>query len=141
LEDQEAATQDALRRAVAEEVKREGMVARLKAEQVRSPAIPADRRPWRTARCPQGGNCTLIRPQGGTCTLIKLCSCPPTAIVTVASYMPCDSHVSEGCVLVQASLEKKLRAANLQKRNADRANELSAVMRQVHLALQLLAQL
>lgn len=34
-------------------------------------------------------------------------------------------------VVLQASLEKKLRAANLQKRNADRANELSAVMRQV----------
>lgn len=35
LEDQEAATQDALRRAVAEEVKREDMVRRLRAEQVR----------------------------------------------------------------------------------------------------------
>lgn len=33
--------------------------------------------------------------------------------------------------ILQASLEKKLRAATLQKRNADRANELSAVMRQV----------
>jgi hypothetical protein len=34
LEDQEAATQDALRRAVAEEVKREGALARMRAEQV-----------------------------------------------------------------------------------------------------------
>lgn len=32
---------------------------------------------------------------------------------------------------MQASLEKKLKAANLQRRNADRANELAAVMRQV----------
>lgn len=34
---------------------------------------------------------------------------------------------------LQASLEKKLRAANLQKRNAERSNELSAVMREVRL--------
>lgn len=38
LEDQEAATQDALRRAVAEEVKREDMARRLRAEQVQAGA-------------------------------------------------------------------------------------------------------
>ncbi len=45
------------------------------------------------------------------------------------------------CSVPQASLEKKLRAANLQKRNAERSNELSAVMREVRLLHVLLAQL
>jgi hypothetical protein len=45
------------------------------------------------------------------------------------------------CCVPQASLEKKLRAANLQKRNAERSNELSAVMREVRLLHILLAQL
>ena len=39
-------------------------------------------------------------------------------------------HGSRPCE-AQASMEKKLKAANLGKRNADRANELTAVMRQV----------
>lgn len=45
------------------------------------------------------------------------------------------------CLVLQASLEKKLRAANLQKRNAERSNELSAVMREVRLLRILPAQL
>lgn len=139
LEDQEAATQDALRRAVAEEVKREDMVRRLRAEQVRQLhssclcEVHSDVQTISRAQPCGVYRRTVVYQCGGD--RAQRCRRADSRTSTrdhqMASTPGQETDVLPVALRPQASLEKKLKAANLTRRNADRANELAAVMRQV----------
>jgi hypothetical protein len=83
----------------------------------------------------------------GACHADTVSGCDGGSPASIASQRSlCDTHavvLNSECVpcVLKASLEKKLRAANLQKRNAERSNELSAVMREVRLLRSLPARL